>query len=117
MSKGASSAQNSGLTFNSKHRLNQAADVVGQHLAQRLIDLRCFSFASQAITKLRLDHAKRGFNIASFVVLLEKPLLVKFVVVIHLPPKLTLTLHFAFLSCPRLPDRPHSDALFDLNGK
>ena len=78
------------------HALNQTTDVMTEYLAERLVDLRGFRFASQAVSKLRFDHAERGFNVAPLVVLLEEPLLVEFVIVIHLPPKVTLTLPLRF---------------------
>ena len=68
-----------------------------QNLAQRLVDLRCLSLTSQRVANLRLDHAERRFHIAPLVVLLKEPPLIKFIVVIHLPPKVTLALPLCFL--------------------
>lgn len=58
-----------------------------KNLTQSFVDLHDFGLASQTVAKLRLDHAKRRFNVAALVVLLEEPLLVKRKVMEQLPPK------------------------------
>jgi hypothetical protein len=37
---------------------------MAEHLAQCFVDLRCLSLAAERVTKLRLDHVKRGFDVA-----------------------------------------------------
>lgn len=49
-------------------------------LLSALIHLRGFRFAAQRVTKLRLDHAERRFNIAPFVVSLHEPIVGVFAV-------------------------------------
>ena len=45
------------------HTLNQAAEIVRQHLAQGFVDLRCAGLAAKAVAKLCLDHAERRFDV------------------------------------------------------
>jgi hypothetical protein len=51
--------------FNSQleNGLNEAADIVTEHLTESLIDLRGFGFTPQRVTKLCLDHAERRFDV------------------------------------------------------
>jgi len=69
-----------------KNGLNEAADIVTKNLAQSLVSLRRFGFASECVAKLRLDHAESSFNVRAFVIVLEKAFLIERKVVIHLPP-------------------------------
>ena len=84
------------LDIQFKHRLNQATEVMTENLAEGFVDLRRFGFASQRIAKLCLDHAECRFDVASLVVLLKKPPLIKFVVVVHLSPEIAFPLPFRF---------------------
>lgn len=68
-----------------------------QDFAEGFVDLRCLGFASQTVTKFRLDDAEGGFNVAPLVVLLQEPPLIEFVIMIHLPPKGAFTLPLRFL--------------------
>jgi hypothetical protein len=43
--------------------LNETADVMRQHLAQRFVDLRCFGFAAETVAKLGFNHGERRFDI------------------------------------------------------
>ena len=45
------------------NRLNQDAQIVTKHLTQRLVDLCGVRPTSPPLTKLTLDHVKRGFDI------------------------------------------------------
>jgi hypothetical protein len=52
------------------HRLNDNAQVMTKHLTKSLIDLRRECLTSEPLTKLTLDHMKRGFGVGSLVVVL-----------------------------------------------
>ena len=52
--------------------LNHHAEVVAKHLTQCFIDLRGQGLTSEPLTKLRLDHVERGFDVAALVVVLQK---------------------------------------------
>ena len=56
--------------------LNQAADIVTKNLTKSLIDLRGFGLAAQVIPELRLNHAERGFDVRTLVIVLHKLLCV-----------------------------------------
>jgi hypothetical protein len=45
------------------HALNQATDIVAQHFAQSLVDLRFLALTSQSVAELRLDHTEGRFNV------------------------------------------------------
>ena len=87
-----------------------------ENFAECFIDLCCLSLTAERVTKLRLDHVKRGFDVAPLVVLLHEPTLVVAVVVIHATPEGALAFPLRFLAYPRFPERPHCGALFALNG-
>jgi len=70
--------------------LNHAAQIVTQHLAQCLVDLRRECSTSQALTKLTLDHVKRGFDVGPLVVVLQKLRAIERVKVAHPRPQLRL---------------------------
>jgi hypothetical protein len=71
----------------SKIDWNEATDIVTKNLTKSLIDLRGFGLASKAIAELGFDHAEGSFDVAALVILLHKPSLVEFVVVVHLTPE------------------------------
>jgi len=75
-----------------KHGLNKATDIVTQNLTESFINLRRLGLASKTAAEFSLDHTERSLDIAALVVLLEKPLLVEFIVMIHPPPKSGLAL-------------------------
>ena len=81
-----------------------------ENLTKSLINLRDFGLAPQAVAKLCLDHAERRFNVASFVVLLEKPFLVVAIVVKKSAPKgglaIPVTLYSVLPPCPFSRSRP-----------
>ena len=81
-------------------RLNEAANIVTQNLTESLIDLCGFGLASQVIPELRFNHAERGFNIRTLVIVLHELLCVVAVIVKHSFPNRTapiLTTHRAAL--------------------
>lgn len=77
--------------------LNEATNIVTQHLTKSLIDLRGLGLTSKAVTELCLDHRKGSFDVTAFVILVHKPALIQLVVAVHLPPNFTLTIPFVLL--------------------
>src|SRR6266568_6281706 len=49
-------------------RPDDAADVVCQHLAQRLVHLASVAFGQQGVTELGLDHREGGLDVGALVV-------------------------------------------------
>lgn len=45
---------------------------MGEHLAERLIDLRGFGSTAKGIPELGLDHVERRFDVAALVVALHE---------------------------------------------
>ena len=43
--------------------LNNTAQIVAKHLAQGFVNLRREHPASESLSKLRLDHVERGFDV------------------------------------------------------
>jgi hypothetical protein len=67
-----------------KNRLDEATNIVTQHLTKSLIDLSGLGLASQRDSELRLDQVKRGFNVRSFVIALHESLRIEVIQVKHL---------------------------------
>jgi CheY-like chemotaxis protein len=53
-------------------RLNHDAQVMTKHLAESFVDLRRHRLAAKPLTKLRLDHVKRRFDIAALVIVAQE---------------------------------------------
>ena len=51
-------------------RLNHDAEIMAQHLAQSLVDLRRECFTSESLTELRFNHVECGLDVGPFVVVL-----------------------------------------------
>jgi hypothetical protein len=58
----------------SGNRLNEATDIVTQHLTKSLVDLSGFGLASQGDSKFRFEHMERRFHVAALVVTLHEAL-------------------------------------------
>jgi hypothetical protein len=52
--------------------LDHAAQVLTKHLAQSVVNPRRERSTSQALTEFRLDHVKRGFDVGSLVIVLQR---------------------------------------------
>ena len=74
--------------------MDEAADVMAEHLTERLIDLCRLSPTSQGIPELRFNHVKGSFRVGAFMILRHEPFLIVREVVKHLLPRLALL--FAF---------------------
>src|SRR5438034_3962322 len=68
------------------HLVNQHDNIVAEHLAQRLIDHRNVSLASQRISKLAFNHAESGLNIGSLMIMRQELAALELEVVVHLSP-------------------------------
>ena len=58
-----------------------------QNLTERLVGLRGLRATAKRVAKLCLDHAECRFDVAALVVLLHEPLMIEFIVVVHLSPQ------------------------------
>lgn len=45
------------------HGLNDATEIMAEHLAECFVDPRCFSLTAQALTKLCFNHAECRFDV------------------------------------------------------
>ena len=72
------------------HSLNQATDVVAQHLTQRLVNLRRLRLAPKRVPELRLNHRKRRLDVAALVVVLLEQRPIELVEVIKTRPQFAL---------------------------
>ena len=45
---------------------------MAEHLAECFVNLPCQTFTPEPLTKLRLDHAKRRFDVGSLMVVLQE---------------------------------------------
>ena len=54
------------------NRLNHDAQVVTEHLAQCLVDLRGQRLAAKSLPELRLDHVKRRFHVGPLVIMRQE---------------------------------------------
>ena len=69
------------------HRLNQAADIVAEDLAEHFVRHRHIGLAADVIAKLRLDHAEGAFDVGPLVIVPQELLAVEGEVVEHLLPE------------------------------
>src|SRR5579863_2295417 len=71
------------------HFVNEHDKVMTENFAERFIDHRNVGLASQAVAEFPFHHRKRGFNVAAFVVVLQKIRAPELEIVIHLLPRST----------------------------
>ena len=77
VSRPGDASQNAGSIRNSLHRLDEAANIVAENLAEDFVGHRHIRLAPHMITKLRLDHAEGAFDLGLFVVVPQELLAVK----------------------------------------
>ena len=58
-----------------------------KHLTKRFVDHSDFRFAAQPVSEFALHHAECGFNIGTFVIMLQVFVALKLEVVVHLRPR------------------------------
>src|ERR1041385_7223775 len=77
-------------------RLNHHTEVMAKHLTQRFVDLRGQGLTAKSLTKLTLDHMKRGFDVGAFMVVRQEFFAVLMVEVKHACPELRLLFPFRY---------------------
>ena len=76
-----------GINSEFVHFMNQDNEIVAEHFAQGLVDHSYVRLAAKAISEFPFHHAKRRFDVAAFVVVLQELRAPERKVMVHLLPR------------------------------